>query len=196
MIYLDFDGTLVDLWPRYFAVFSDLLDLKDLSLDEYKKCKLKYKRDSYVAKCFGKTLSETYFEKKRVLLESREYLMLDSLFISASTLNNFPKDEIMILTKRRDRSAFCWQLDQLDIDIPFCVLDDERTKVNWIKQFKSQERGIIIGDTIADLECGINDFVYPYMVGTGLGSKAEFDKLGITYKFYESIIDVKIESLL
>ena len=63
MIIFDFDGTLVDLWPRYCAVFNDILK-SSVSLNKYKLAKQSLKNDRLVAESFGIVLPKDYYEKK------------------------------------------------------------------------------------------------------------------------------------
>ena len=74
MRFIDLDGTLLDLWPRYHKVFCTLLDVRNISLEQYRKRKQKYGKDEIVARSFGCELPENFFLRKAQLLESKEYL--------------------------------------------------------------------------------------------------------------------------
>lgn len=75
----DFDGTLIDLWPRYHAVFCGLLGI-DISLEAYREIKKRLVKDEMVAHYFGAHLPDGYFEQKSKRLEDREYFLLDKPF--------------------------------------------------------------------------------------------------------------------
>lgn len=181
MIFFDFDGTIVDLWPRYFAVFSELLNLESIDIAEYKEQKQLLIRDDKVAKHFGKQLPFNYFNRKAHLLEKHEYLILDKLFFSKQLINEFfSKYHAMILTKRRDNNSFEKELKLLNINVPKKVISDG-TKAKWIEENYKEEKCIIIGDSIADLEAGKLINTDAYMVNYGLGTKGQFDKTGIPY---------------
>ena len=77
MRFIDFDGTLVDLWPRYYHVFCSLLNIEWVKIDEYKRAKQKLGKDELVAQYFGKQLGKTYFEEKSIALEEKEFLKYD-----------------------------------------------------------------------------------------------------------------------
>ena len=43
MVFIDFDGTIIDLWPRYCSVFNSILHLR-VAVDEYRAIKQKLKK--------------------------------------------------------------------------------------------------------------------------------------------------------
>lgn len=83
MIVLDFDGTIVDVWKRYHKIFCEGLVNRTLepTLEDYRKLKRKLKRDGDIAKVIGSDLVPGYFEIKKIKLESKEYLELDSALL-------------------------------------------------------------------------------------------------------------------
>lgn len=190
MIYIDFDGTLVDLWPRFYSVFCDINEKYDISFEEYKKIKLQYGKDEIVAEKFGFTLHSGYFDEKKVRIESKKYLLKDMPFVSAEYLNSTLSKKAMILTKRRNLENFAEQIDEMGIKLPYIVLNENISKVEWIKKYGESTTGIIVGDSIVDLEVGKLDHIVPYMVKTGLGTERQFKQTGIEYKLYENIVDV------
>lgn len=194
MIYIDFDGTMVNLWPRYFAVFCELSNAKDITIDEYKKFKRKYRKDEQVAGQLGCRLNDDYFERKKVLLEEMDYLKLDKLYLPANQINQFPKDKYLILTKRRNEENFISQLEHLKLDVPYKVVLPDETKKSWVETQNYNKNDIIIGDSTVDLkvsELGIQ----AYMVDSGLETTKDFDALNMPYSLYENVTDIDFKGL-
>lgn len=182
MIFLDFDGTLIDLWPRYHAVFTDLCELTGISLDLYKKAKREFHKDELVANHFGKELPAMYFEKKAQLLEDKNYLRLDRLFLSVNLINQtFQNSNAVLLTKRRNKANFLWELDELGIRIRSKVLCSQ-SKKEWIQANYNNEKCYIFGDYLNDLEAASLENVDAYMVLFGLGTENQFAKANIPYE--------------
>lgn len=194
MIYIDFDGTLVDLWPRYYEVFCQLSDIKDVSLEEYKAVKRRLKRDEMVAGELGCNLVPDYFSLKKQYLEEMDFLKMDQLYLPAEYLNSFPKGKCRILTKRRNVENFARQLKFLGIDIPYTVITSEETKADWIRANDNEQAGVIIGDSVVDLDAGVSN-ITPYMVDTGLNTKADFDTRGIRYKYFDDITKIDFDRM-
>ncbi|MCI8730204.1 MAG: hypothetical protein HFH57_03525 [Lachnospiraceae bacterium] len=186
MRFLDLDGTILDLWPRYYSVFCELLRAKNITLQQYKSKKLCLCRDDAVAASFGYVLPADYFIKKAELLEDREFLKLDGLYLSGTQIGMlFEGDNTMILTKRRRLDNLNWQLRKLGIDLPTVVIED-LTKKQWIQLNYPVERSEMIGDSIMDLETGQLPNVLPVMVGYGLGTRKQFDSVKIPYIYIDS----------
>lgn len=194
MIYIDFDGTLVDLWSRYYEVFCHLSDADGLSLEDYRYVKRRYKKDENVAKVLGCSLKQDYFALKRQLLEEMDYLMLDKLYMPAEYLNNFPKEKCMILTKRRNKENFEKQLELLGIDLPYSVISSDDSKIEWIRTNNVVPSGVIIGDSLMDLEVGKLN-ITPYMVETGLNTKEDFAESKIEYRCFKNINSIDFDRL-
>ena len=105
----DFDGTIVDCWHRYYNVFVLANNLETSIIDflDYKKIKLELEKDELVAKYFDIELSKNYFENKHVLIESIDYLKLDSLIVNKEKLIRFFEiNDSIILTIRNNINNF------------------------------------------------------------------------------------------
>lgn len=189
MILIDFDGTIIDLWPRYHAVFCDLTE-NSISLSEYRKLKQHYKKDELLAHTLGLKLPTDYFIKKALLLEDCYYLSYDKLLIPKdSLLRLFNQSDTIILTKRRNPENFIWELDYLGLsDIRFKAICTKKSKLEWAKE-NVTERSIIIGDDVRDLQVAILKYVDAIMVLTGLGTSEDYDALNIPYMLYGSLDD-------
>ena len=68
---IDFDGTIVDVWERYYRIFIEYFKV-DILKEDYKKLKkiLKKVDISGVYKCWENRCSEPLDEKRRKFLDS------------------------------------------------------------------------------------------------------------------------------
>ena len=151
MIIFDWDGTLIDLWPRYYAVFRDITGQSNISFQEYKCVKQKLLKDSLVAEHFMIKLPENYFELKKIMLEEKEYLLLDKLFFNQEELKillnwkdvgkqnggydeensrNGHREDCIILSKRRNIPNFYWQINNLGLQCTAYAVED---KTDWLR---------------------------------------------------------------
>ena len=181
----DFDGTLVDLWPRFYAVFCNL-SRADVSLDEYREAKRRLKRDEDVAEGLGVTLPSDYFERKAELLEDKEYLKLDKLLFTPDELVRLLFGNSLILTKRRNEENFKWELDRLGISCDYKVLTsrDEDTKLRWEEE-NIKTPAMVIGDSVDDIRLEQIDGVKAVAVGYGLSNRADFEGTGLCFEYAE-----------
>ena len=61
MIYFDFDGTIVDVWQRYYQVFLAAGGVSGLGSKEYIAAKRRLGKDDLVAAALGVLLPSTYY---------------------------------------------------------------------------------------------------------------------------------------
>lgn len=191
MVFLDFDGTLVDIWPRFYAAFCELSDAVRLTLEEYRSVKRRLVRDEAIADYLHVHLRENYFQRKKVLLESKRLLKLDRLLLDSDRLNAIirKKGNILLLTKRRFPQNLAWELDALGLQMPAQVLR-ERSKAEWIQAHYPTEESVIIGDSVADLEAGNLPSVKAVMVSYGLGANESFSSAGIPFTLLETPMEL------
>lgn len=191
MIFLDFDGTLVDLWPRYYSVFKEILKIENLEIDEYKSAKQRYLRDSLVAGHFGKELPADYFLRKAKMLEDPVYLKKDRLLINVDELNSFMAHDVFILTKRRNPDNFKRQMRWLGI-VGQSIIIANGCKRKWVEHNIPKECSVtIVGDSTAELEAVRLHNVEAWMVGYGLSSKIEYDSTYLPYQYIESPAELR-----
>lgn len=169
--FFDFDGTIIDVWKRFYKVFSDLNDLKTLSLAEYIILKRKYKTDDAVAKILNVSLKEDYYKLKLQLLEQDEYLQFDQLLIDIKLLNSFIKcNDVYIITKRNIRENFFKEIERLGIKIKKSKLivlgSKEISKNEWFLK-NQNEKFVLIGDGREEYNSRFNTNIVLYMVNTG-----------------------------
>lgn len=179
MIFFDFDGTVVDLWPRYHQVFLAASGLSDISQQDYMEAKRALVSDHKVAQYFGGALPERYFIKKRILLEAEDYLRLDALLVSPAELNAvFLSEECRFLTCRRRPNAFLEEMDGLGLghlSDQVIVLNPDQgiSKKEYLTQNAARAHHIVVGDSKAEWEAASNN-VRVVLVRTGLRRPEDF----------------------
>lgn len=187
MMLIDFDGTIVDLWPRYHGVFCALTGAR-IDPDAYKAAKQAHKRDEDLARFLGVSLPRDYFSGKAVLLEEPEFLALDRLLVSREKLLRYMQQkDARILTARRRPDRFLWELDRLGLsqlrERAICV---SGPKAGWVAANVPGE-GIIIGDDVKDLQTVTVSKLEAVMVQTGLYTREDFRNTGLPHTLVQSL---------
>jgi Predicted phosphatases len=199
VIYIDLDGTLLDVWPRYYAVMNKFLErhgLFALSLNEYKRQKLQWIRDEAILRhaAFGypdggKGLLPIYRCWKQEALESATMLWLDQ---PIGRLNEFaayvgPSYRLHLISIRRDPKLAMRQLRRLNLIAPFERIDfvspSQTGNPKWEAiRNRTCSQDIMIGDSEIDLACGSMLGLRTFHVRTGLRS---FEFASSSYPAYE-----------
>lgn len=174
MIFFDFDGTIVDVWDRYYRVFSDTVQSHEIPLLDYINIKRDQIKDEIVAAQLGVTLPQNYWKQKRILLETPNYLNFDRLIAPADVLLRFfDKHDCQILTNRRNREAFFDQLSHLGLQRlaeKSIVLnpDEDITKRDFLRSLCADNQVVLIGDGDAESKASDIPNCTVYLVSTGL----------------------------
>jgi phosphoglycolate phosphatase-like HAD superfamily hydrolase len=187
----DFDGTLVDLWPRFHAVFTKLTG-SSVDLHTFRIAKLEYVQDEAVARQFGVRLPSSYFDNKAIMLEDPSFLRLDQLWLgSAGTLDLFSDNESIILSRRRQSDEFKAQLRGLGLEaISERAFVTQGSKLNWVASRFPNQHLTVVGDSLADLEIGRIPGVQCLMLGCGLTSAGRLLASGISHWFFPTLPDL------
>lgn len=189
VVYLDLDGTLLDVWPRYYAVMKSFFDRENkpfVSLDEYRRRKLLWVRDEAIVRQaiggdprLADGLLPNYFEWKRERLESEDMLRLDrpigGLPDFAARLG--PAYRLNLISVRRDPELAMSQLREWEMIAPFERIDFVRpSSAGNPKRDAIHDRvgpmDLMIGDSEVDIACGAMLGLRVFHVKTGLRSFA------------------------
>jgi phosphoglycolate phosphatase-like HAD superfamily hydrolase len=187
-LYIDLDGTITDVWPRYYSLmklfFEQNLTLPFPTLQEYKHLKLIIVQDANLIQHLtqGRITSEheivrEYMQYKQRMLECEQMLWMDTVF---GQLHSFvaqlkPVYELHLLSVRRNRPLAMQQLNHLNIRELFDRIDfvtplqGSNPKWNLIKD-RAGRCDTIIGDSETDILCGSMLEMQTYHVSTGLRS--------------------------
>lgn len=174
MLYFDFDGTLADVWQRYYHVFKDASRIPGIAFEEYVRVKREFPRDADVAGHFGGSLPKDYWEKKRSMLEDPTYLAHDQLLVSAEQICAFFREHTCrILTNRRKAEAFYGQIRSLGLEslLEMCIVlnpDDKKSKKQYLQEIHPDERFVLVGDAEAEAQVAAIDLAEVSLVRTGL----------------------------
>lgn len=202
-IFLDFDGTLVDVMPRFHAIFSDYLVAKGFSpitLSEYSRFKRLYSYDPEIFKALNIDLPwEEYREWKVSRVESLSYLRLDKLIGKPRYVIERLKNRgysIVLLSARRIRENLIKELEWLKIsDLFDDVLVTETYEIDSKVQKLAQIAGngdIVVGDSETELAAARELGIRHFGVATGLRS-AEFlfeNGARVVLRDYTALLDV------
>ncbi len=181
--YFDFDGTIINLWERFYRVFIDINGFKNISFEDYKNAKLKYMKDGMVASSFGLLLCSDYFEKKKILLESSDYLFFDKLLVDKNRLLNFfSNNDCYIITKRREKENFYAELNNLgigELNKKTIVINPDLkiSKADYLEK-NGNKPFIIIGDSVEEYNVRLVDKAFVCLVNTGLNSFSDELSIG------------------
>lgn len=177
----DFDGTLIDLWPRYYRVFCDAAEIDDsiVKFDKYKEFKRNHPMDNNLAEELGIELPENYYKRKQILLEDERYLELDKDFVDTDTFSSYFNDRrSILLTKRRRPEALKSELSRLGFYLDernVIILNPaDLSKEQWIQKNYPDEDVVLIGDGKEEIEAAeYLGNVDLYLVNTGLMKAAK-----------------------
>lgn len=185
MYILDFDGTIVDIWERYYSVFNDYWKIEELNKTLYIDLKKTHGKDDLIVKEFFEDIHEEdlldYQRFKKICLEAEEYLRKDRLLVDISKLKSFfEKKEVIVLTVRRDKQMYFNMLENFGIGFlnsRSVVLFPSgiHVKKRWVNlNINCAEKITVVGDSETDASIGIGRKIDFCFVNTGLGN---FDKL-------------------
>lgn len=187
LIIYDLDGTLLDVWARYYRVFTSFWGKNLVSLDDFKRLKWSFDDDRQILHHLGLKPDERnyscYQAFKKQALETLENLMLDTLIADRHI---FLLTDFLVVTARRNRENLLWQLDHLGllkiVEPSLVVVEpvDPESKKRWFNGFASSLKDAeihIVGDSETDLKMlevfseGVsaeNIKITAYLVMTGL----------------------------
>lgn len=184
-VVLDFDGTIVDIYERYYRIFKEFYKI-DISKEQYIKLKKIYPNDKDLIKFLELDIEsfERYKKIKAEKLENEEYLKLDTLIISKKQLFEILQNrEYIVLTIRKEKSRLYKQLKWLNLE----EIEDRTIVLSPKNKFIKREYILenrekfskyltCIGDSETDLEIGKIKNVKIYHVNSGLRDSENLKK--------------------
>jgi phosphoglycolate phosphatase-like HAD superfamily hydrolase len=180
MIIFDLDGTLLNVWKRYYYVFNTWWKLENLDIEQFVKLKRKLVDDERIIKNFIPNVEEkaiiSYKSYKAETLERPDLLQLDQEFFDLKLLKDV--GNFRILTVRRNTENLFNDLRKRGFDflIDYTVVlrpSDKLVKYRWIVDNFStisskNEPLLIVGDSETDLLTAKMSQVNVFLVNTGL----------------------------
>lgn len=187
----DLDGTLLDVWKRYFLVFNSWWKIRELDINTFISLKREVEDDLFIIKKFYDKITEKeynlYKKYKRENLEKPEYLRLDEDIVNWNDLKNL---DFIILTVRNNKYALYNELERRGLDFileKIIVLKpkDYLVKYNWVVEHLNYKDDIyVVGDSETDLFIGKLQKVKVVLVKTGLR-----DPINLVKKYSKELVN-------
>lgn len=201
--FIDFDGTIVDVFPRYYGILTEYLGEKTnkhLDFSKYKMLKRAGKKDHVIVRELVEGLEidiDDYLKFKRKNLESFSWLIKDVLIENPESTNLRLKDmgfKIVLLTQRNNKNNLIKQLDFLNIKKSFDQVVVVKPRVG--QNVKAEHIGkqyslndIIIGDSFVEIDASRILNIKGYFVETGLFSAESLGVRKLIFDDYKSVVD-------
>lgn len=202
-VYVDFDGTVVDVMPRYHGILESYIKrdiLIDLDFDEYKYLKRKGIKDHSIIQkmCEGYELDvEDYVKYKRLNLEKCKWLKKD-IIIGSPKEAYFKLKKlgawVVLLTQRNIEMNLKKQVKLLNLEKYFDEivvvkpLTTQNAKFTYLKN-RVNKKDIIIGDSIVEMESAEKLNIRGYFVKTGLWDESFAGNITQIFSDYNSVVD-------
>jgi phosphoglycolate phosphatase len=179
-IFFDLDGTILDIYDRFYSVFNNYSIkrfLTEVNRKKYMILKSKGLSDIQIALEFNLNYDEKeYHQYKARSLEIKKYLKLDKLifdFDKYAKILASKNYQIKLITLRRNFDNLNWQLNELKIINLFDeIIALIPNKINNPKRVFFEninvKDSILIGDSIKDYEATLDLDVDFINVETGL----------------------------
>lgn len=197
MFVFDFDGTIVDVWRRFYNVFLMCVDGSDIPFEIYVKRKRQLVDDALVAKSLGCAMLEMSHEIKLASLESSDMLSLDCLLIAPEKLIELIKcTQSIVLTKRRNEFNFRQELDRLGLsalhDRSYVIPPDSGiSKALWLKSWLANKKiEAVFGDSVEDMLAANEVGAKAIMVRSGLREESYVKARSKVDEVYDVLADV------
>lgn len=184
-VYVDFDGTVVDVWERYYGITQDYVSSlgSDVLIDfeKYKKLKRNRLKDHEIIKCLAEVDIDinSYMSFKLEELEKRYRLKADIVIgnpLHAYQTLRTAGYEVKLLTQRYNKENLIWEINYLRLQNAFDELivvkprKHENVKLKYLKE-RVGKHDVIIGDSPAEMECGRILGITGIFVKSGLFSR-------------------------
>lgn len=167
-IFLDLDGTLLDISEKYWRIYNDLmasLGQPALGREQYWQCKRRRVPEADIArKTCSESMIDVYMEKRRQRIEDMEYLLKDRVWPGIpELLARWSGEHVLyMVTMRKRRRTLMQQLDRFQLGGCFreVLSEDDNVGVWNVKalliepHLGDRSRTLIIGDTEAEIEVG------------------------------------------
>lgn len=177
-IYIDLDGTLTDVFPRYCGILNLFLKVKGIerscfTVSEYKILRHAGYSDIDILKNYYTFIEEKEFRRfKQSNLEDLSWLEKDILIDNPAKLKEYHNNYILI-TQRRNRKNAEAQIDDLGLNKIFdeivivTPVIGQNSKLIYLQE-KAGKNDCIIGDSYIELECARKLGMNGFFVKTGL----------------------------
>jgi len=181
IIFLDLDGTILDVSERIYRVYSDILKKykkKALSKRNYIKLKKQKKPIEEILKKTGaQDISSIYKKEWLENIEKKKYLRLDTLSTSKkrALIDLKKRNNLILITSRKKRKLLYDQIKIKGISDVFkkviIVPEDWREKVKLLKKEIKNKDCLLVSDTEGYISAGKNIGIKTVAVYDGVRTK-------------------------
>ncbi len=201
--FIDFDGTVIDVIPRYYGILCQYLEhYGDLTIpfEQYKEIKRTGAKDHEIVNAFVPHADfdiADYLEFKRSNLEDLNWLSKDVLigdpFYAYKSLKKMGF-QVFLLTQRRNKENLIIQLDLLGITSCFDEIvvvhpkPNDNVKFLYLKEHSSN-KDVIIGDSIVEITAAKQLNLEYYFVESGLFSSSSLGIKEHIFKDYNEVVN-------
>jgi phosphoglycolate phosphatase-like HAD superfamily hydrolase len=193
-IFLDLDGTILDNKRKYYRIYTNLLShggFLSMEMDAYWDLKRNKISEEDIARHTTTPHFANYYASKRVeLIETMDYLVLDSVFDEVyGVLEEWKKTHsIYIVTLRRNRENLNQQLDMFNLyhyyDFVYNMDERKARKEQIIKhEIDDPSNCMIIGDTGTDVIAGQRLGITTVAVTCGIRSRKLLEEVNPDFIF-------------
>lgn len=201
--YIDFDGTIVDVFQRYYGILNEFLEINSgvkLDFIKYKRLKRLGIKDHIIVEKLTNGLKidiDKYMVFKREKLESFQWLIKDNLIGKTKDINNTLKDmgyKVVLITQRNNKDNLLKQLYHLNLKEEFDEIvvlkpvKGKNVKLDYIAN-KYTSDDIIVGDSAVEMEVSEILNIKGYFVETGLFSSETVNINRLVFDQYQSVVD-------
>lgn len=201
--YIDFDGTIVDVMPRYHGILESYVRLRTkYKIDFFKYCYLKregYKDHAIVSElCDGYQINiKDYLEYKRANLEDSYWLSKDKIIGSPKiAIDNLKMMgyKVVLLTQRNNKLNLFNQVKELGLEKQFDEiivvkpLSNQNAKINYLNNI-TQPDDIIIGDSKIEIECANTLNIRGFFVESGLFNSKCIIQNVVSFRNFNEVVE-------
>lgn len=206
--YIDFDGTIVDILPRYYGILSEYIHNKyllSLSYQQYCIFKRQGLRDHIIVKeCFSGLNIDIgkYTQYKHLNLENDQWLKKDKVILYPKTAYKIFKElgySVVLLSLRNHKERLLDQIQYLGLNNAFdnfVVLrpvPNQNAKLLYLTN-KINTQDLIVGDSPIEMECAKRLSIEGYFVESGLWGRQFANNQNLVFKNYNSVTEYLLNS--
>lgn len=203
--FIDFDGTLIFVYKKYFNIINDFIFtnyLKNIEYDSYIRLKKSGHKDHEIVKLLlGIDIPiNNYHIEKLKNLEDPKYLDFDELIPMTMHGLEMLRQKgfyIELLTYRQNRSSLIHQLKKLSLYHMFDKITtlEHNPKMNqkslYINLEKISNQDIVFGDSPVEIEAANENMILGIFVLTGLYSLDQVPSCVSYDNFFEAVKHLK-----
>jgi phosphoglycolate phosphatase-like HAD superfamily hydrolase len=189
-IYLDLDGTILDISQRYKNLFSDISGLSKTIGSEFWEYKKKGLSTKEILSNYNFSINQQEIFQKNWfnLVENNDFLKFDKVFPGVTQLFEliYKTENLVVCTARQNKELVIEQLTNLKIIKFFksiLVTEKKSTKASLVQEHRESNTSNpydfdwIVGDTFEDMDTGFNLGISTCAVLTGLTPVEKFKEL-------------------